>query len=459
MSKPFVPHPYQTMIRDHILDLPRAGVWAGMGMGKTSSTLTAIEALQYSCDGPTLVMAPLRVANSTWPEEAKKWDQTKHLRVQPITGSKVERMRALHKKADVYTINYDNIPWLVEELGDRWPYRTVVSDESTRLKNFRLRQGGKRTQALSKVAHTKVDRFVQLTGTPAPNGLADLWGQAWFLDRGERLGRTYDSFRQRWFQKSFDGYSVDPLAHAQREIQDRLRDLYITIDAKDWFELEEPIVRNIYIDLPVRARQHYRDMEREMFTALDSGDNLEAFGSMAKTLKCLQMCSGATYVGENNESWVELHDLKLQALDSIVSEANGMPVLVAYHFKSDLARMKAAFPKGRHLDSNPQTVKDWNDGKIPLLFAHPQSAGHGLNLQDGGNILVYFSHWWNMEERDQILERIGPMRQKQAGHNRNVWIYNLIARDTVDEDVIECVETKRGVQSILLDAMKRRRNN
>jgi len=330
----------------------------------------------------------------------------------------------------------------------------VVADEATKLKGFRLRQGGKRAQALASVAHTKVKRFINLTGTPSPNGLEDLWGQTWFLDGGERLGRTFTAFRERWFQKSFDGYGSIALPSAQGEMQDRLRDICLTIDAKDYFDLDEPIVNNIYIDLPIRARELYQDMEKQMFMELE-GHEVEAFNAAARTGKCLQIANGAAYI-DDKQNWKEVHDAKLQALEEIIEEAAGAPVLVAYHFKSDLARILHTFPQARSLDANPSTIKEWNEGRIPVLLAHPASAGHGLNLQDGGNILVFFGHNWNLEERLQVIERIGPVRQKQAGHDRPVFIHNIIARDTVDEMVIERVETKREVQDILLAAMKRK---
>lgn len=455
MSQLFTPRPYQTMIRDHILDVPRCAIWAGMGMGKTTSTLNALDALLLVDDAPILVLAPKRVALSTWPEETRKWEHLKDMSVMPIVGDEATRRAALRFDSQIHTMNYENLEWLVAYWGERWPYRTVVSDESTKLKGFRLRQGGKRAQALGRVSHTKIKRFIQLTGTPSPNGLVDLWGQAWFLDAGQRLGRTFSAFTQRWFTTSPDGFGIKPLPFAQAEIQDKLRDLCLTVDAKDWFDLKEPIVNNIFVDLPMKARKHYAEMEKEMFTQIDA-HGVEAFGAAARTVKCLQIANGAAYVGESNTEWKELHDAKLQALDSIVEGAAGAPILVAYHFKSDLARLVRAFPQGRPLDADPKTIRDWNAGRIPVLFAHPASAGHGLNLQDGGNIIVYFSHWWNLEERLQILERIGPTRQMQAGHDRPVFVHNIIARDTVDEMVIERCNTKREVQDILLDAMKRK---
>lgn len=451
----FTAHPYQKLIIEHILQHPRCAVWAGMGMGKTSSTLTALDILSLAEPvGQTLVLAPLRVARTTWPEETRKWRHLSGLDVMPIVGSEAERRAALRFDAPIFACNYDNLPWLVDYFGERWPFATVIADEATRLKSFRLRQGGKRAQALARVAHTKVKRFIELTGTPSPNGLADLWGQIWFLDAGQRLGRTWSAFTERWFKPSADGYGTTALPFAQAEIQDRIRDLCITIDPADWFDLDEPIVRDIYVELPVRARRHYDELEREMFTELE-GHELEAFSAAARTIKCLQLANGAAYVDDKG-SWREVHDEKLQALESIVTEAAGAPVLVAYHFKSDLARLAKAFPQGRVLDANPQTITEWNAGKIPVLFAHPASAGHGLNLQDGGHHLVYFGHWWNLEERMQILERIGPMRQQQAGHRRPVHVYNIVARDTVDELVISRVESKREVQDLLLDYMKRK---
>ena len=447
-----VPRPYQVMIRDHVLDTPRCAIFAGMGSGKSSSTLLALDALSLSEGHPVLILAPLRVATSTWPEEVMKWDQFRGLSVVPIVGDERQRKAALAIDAPIYTTNYEQLPWLVAYWGDRWPYRTVISDELTRLKSMRTRQGGKRPAALAQVAHTKIKRFVGLTGTPASNGLADLWGQMWFVDRGQRLGKSYSAYMQRWFVKGYDGFSYRALPHAQAEIQDLLKDVCLTIDAKDWFDLKEPILNNVYVNLPIKARQHYKEMEKAMFT--DFGQHQkEAFGAAARTMACLQIASGTVRV-EEGEAWHEVHDVKVQALESIVEEANGAPVLCAYHFRADLDRLLKAFPKGRHLDKNPQTIKDWNKGKIPILFAHPASAGHGLNLQDGGNILVYFTSNWNLEEHMQILERVGPTRQLQAGHDRPVFVHRIIARDTIDELVLERLETKKEVQTILLDAMK-----
>lgn len=455
----FTPRSYQHAIIDHAVDLERSGIWAGMGMGKTVSTLTALDMLELVEPGPTLVIAPLRVASSTWPDEAKKWTHLRNIEVSAVVGNPDERRAALRRPASVYTTNYEQLPWLVEHYGDKWPFKKIVADESTKLKGFRLRQGTQRAQALGKVAHKYATRFIELTGTPSPNGLQDLWGQAWFLDGGVRLGRSYQSFIDRWFrseQVGSDRHAVrlEPLPFAREQIEDKLRDICISLDPRDYFNIDEPIVNVIRVELPAKARQLYRDMEREMFMEID-GSEVEAFNAASKTIKCLQLANGAVYTDESCTKFSEVHDVKLQALEEIVEEAAGMPVLVAYHFKSDLARLLKAFPRGRVLDADPQTIRDWNAGKIPVLFAHPASAGHGLNLQDGGNILAFFGHWWNLEEYQQIVERIGPTRQAQAGHDRPVFIHHIVAAGTVDELVMARRDSKRAVQDLLLEAMKK----
>jgi SNF2 family DNA or RNA helicase len=455
----FTPFPYQQLIAEHEIAALRGGVWAGMGMGKTAATLLAIDAHQMTDSRPVLVLAPKRVAQSTWPDEVKKWSSFSHMEAQPILGTPAQREAALkNSNANIFTINYENVPWLVDQLGERWPFAGIVADESTRLKSFRLGgPNGQRARSIGKIAHKHIERWWNLTGTPSPNGLVDLWGQTWFLDRGQALGLTFGAFEQRFFRKipvGGPGYRVEPMPHAREQIEDLVRQLHITVDPADWFDLREPIMVNRFIELPSSARGLYRDMEREMFMEI-GGTEIEAFNAASKTIKCLQLANGAAYLGDGDR-FREVHDAKIRELESITEEASGAAVLVAYHFKSDLARLMRAFPYARHLDDDPQTIRDWNEGRIRLLFAHPASAGHGLNLQDGGHHLVFFGHWWNLEEYQQIVERIGPMRQRQSGHDRPVFIYNIIAKDTVDEVVIARRESKRGVQDLLLEAMKRR---
>jgi SNF2 family DNA or RNA helicase len=464
-TRPFTPRWYQSEIIQHQLETPRNGTHAGMGLGKTVATLSTLDILQLSGDEtkPFLVVAPLRVAQSTWPDEVRKWDHLSGMEIVPIVGSASQRHALLFRElrrgnAAGYTINYENLPWLAETLaaaGAGWPFGAVVADESTKLKSFRLRQGGQRAKVLGKVAHTKATRWTNLTGTPAPNGLKDLWGQAWFLDAGARLGRTHQAFQDRWFRTARDGYGLEPLPHAQDEIQRALSDICVTIT--DGLEVERPLVNEIYVELPATARLLYQEMEKQMFTEIEAHE-VEAFHAAARTMKCLQLANGAAYVDDEG-AWKEVHDVKIQALEEVIEEAGGAPVLVAYHFKSDLARLQAAFPKGRTLDTDPATIRAWNAGKIPVLFAHPASAGHGLNLQDGGNILAFFSVDWNLELHDQIIERIGPARQKQSGYNRPVFVHYILARDTVDEIVLERLRSKRDVQALLMEAMRRVRSS
>ena len=463
----YVPRKYGGLITAHQIDNPRNLIFAGMGLGKTVCTLTAIDALRLEGESfPTLVLAPLRVAKTTWPDEVRKWQHLKDLSLMPIVGSENERRLSLKYDAPIYTTNYENLPWLIDHYGERWPFRRVISDESTKLKSFRIRQGGKRSQALGRVAHSKIKYFTGLTGTPAPTGLQDLWGQMWFVDAGERLGRTFESFKQRWFRPKANGYGSEPLPHAQDEIEYKLRDVCLTIDSADYFDLKKPIVTDIYVELPAKVRKLYQDMERELYMQFD-GHEVEAFNAAAKSQKLLQLASGAVYLDPvttdeghpKAKEWREVHDQKIQALEDIIEEAAGAPVLVAYHFKSDLARLRISFPHAKILDTDPDTIASWNRGEIPILFAHPASAGHGLNLQDGGNILVYFSHTFNLEHRQQILERIGPVRQLQAGHKRSVFVYNIIARDTVDSDVIESTDEKGFVQARFMASMKKRLTN
>lgn len=785
--------PYQHLIIDHIIETPKCGVWSFMGSGKSIATLTAIDRLKLAGDTkPVLVVAPLRVARDVWPDEIHKWEHVRHLRVSPILGTKVERIAAMQTPADVYTINFENLEWLIGLLWDRWPFGMIVIDECflpgtpvdtptgakaietirpgdkilnaygvdtvvgthtveaheivcvtvnghslycslrhlfftergwvaahnlvegdeiyardecvrmvqsntsmdapsaevlreillsemahaaagsqregaqpvgmgknifrtdsifkqrysvceglsyqnrfiesrkgvirgdtstsviqskeneleahgawwewqgsdasgivteeqtrirmdqrargsfeaswifsrrrvpellqnrrwqsaeddqrrgrrtfsssdtsqksrckkgtrpckyrvdgiaiyqsgsrefnrfsggkntitlydleinihpsysvcnllvhncTKLKSLRASvkkhpktgtefvsgKGASRAKAFLKVLYQhKPERVVELTGTPAAKGLKDLWGQIYFLDYGARLGNTYDAFINRWFQRDFDGFSVEPQPHASKEIHEKLRDICLALKSEDWFDLEKPILRDIFVDLPPTARKQYRDMEKTLLADIE-GHKIEAFNAGARTMKCRQMAAGACYLGDPNlpgeRKWVESHTAKLDALEEIVEEWSGAPILVAYNFKSDLARLLKRFPKGRVLDQKSSTIKEWNEGKIPLLFTHPESAGHGLNLQYGGNILVYFSFDWKVEPYSQVAERIGPVRQAQAGFKRNVYIYRIVARNTVDEDVISVIENNLEIQDVLMNSLKRR---
>lgn len=479
----FVPRPWQVPMLEHLLAHDRCALWAGMGLGKTPVVETFLEALYLGGESqPTLVLGPLRVARSVWSNEVRKWEHLRGLNVVPIIGAEKDRLTALRMDAQVYTTNYENLVWLIDHFGDRWPFRTVIADESDYIKGHRISertakkkdgtpgktflsgQGAKRAGALAMIAHTKIKRFVELTGTPASNGLIDLWGQLWYLDRGARLGRNFDAFKKRWFRASYDGYGSEPIDSAADQIHAAVKDICLTIDGKDWFDLKQPIVNNVYVDLSPRARKLYKAMEDEMY--LEIGDrSTEAFGAAGRTQKCLQLANGAVYVdplAENDESprakeWRLVHDEKIEALESIMHEAAGANLLVCYEFKSDLARLLKAFPKGRVLASQ-KDEDDFKAGKIPMLFLHPKSGGHGIDgFQYACNNIVFFGHNWSLGQRLQVTERIGPVRQMQAGFERPVFVHNIIARDTIDELVIERHANKRAVQDLLLEACKRRK--
>lgn len=748
MSKPFTPRTYQRPMIDHVLDLERCSLWAGLGTGKTVATLSAIDILQLSgMTKPALVLAPLRVAKHTWSNETGKWDHLSGMDVRPIVGAPSERAGALNAilrgHANVGTINYDNLPWLIEKLEGQWPFGMIVADESTRLKSFRggfrthpasgkvyyQGGGGTRARALGRVAH-QTERFVNLTGTPASNGLADLWGQQWFIDAGKRLGRSHDAFMQRWFVKGHNGFGYEPHAFAEEQIHAALADVCQTVDIRDYYDIGEPVVNIVEVELPAKARALYRDMEKKMFMEL-AGHEVEAVHAAARTIKCLaegtlvltqrgwtsiedcantdlfwdgeewvsacklvdqgvqevidcdgiwatpdhrfltrggwaeaqeiisgepakgydwpdvrlpygaaargfdqaeeqhegsgdlalplrmrrggggyrrepsepeprpeevvrlpaprdaarrvgiarndrtpcvgdvvqhavevpeperqglaqlrrardhglralagklrellgrhgadlrsgpdgradrqqrglqprelqvgdanrtgqqpeaargmvartfdvvncgprhrfvvlsnsgpvvshnclQIANGAAFVDEDSTAWEEIHDAKLQALESIVEEANGAPVLVAYHFKPDLVRLKRAFKHGIDLSTDEGLARAMK-GEGRVWFAHPMSLGHGVDgLQEHCNIIAFFGHWWSLENHDQIIERVGPTRQMQAGKERPVYVHYIIAVDTVDELVRERQVTKRSTQDILLEAMKRK---
>lgn len=466
MKQVFVPRPWQPPMISHIHEHPRCGLFAAMGSGKTGAVLTALsDRLALMDEAPGLIIAPRRVALDTWPGEAERWSNLAGVEVTPIIGTATERFQALSRKTLWYSINYDNLPWLYEHFGKKnWPFRTIVADESTRLKGHRGNlthgiKGGKRTGALARVAWLpQVERFIELTGTPAPNGLKDLWGQLWFLDQGHRLGRSFSDFQQRWFQRSFDGHSIDPLPFAQDQIQAKIKDICLTIDPRDYIDIRYPVENDVVVELPDRAMDIYRDMQRKMFVELaaDMGSHeIEAVHAAARTNKCLQIAAGSIY-HDKEGNFVELHNAKLEALESIREEANGMPLLISYIYQSDLERMKKHFPQLKHIDEvDCSDGGDWNMGRVPMMAAHPASAGHGLNLQWGSNILVDFTSGWDLEYDDQIIERIGPVRQYQAGLDREVHRYRIMARGTVDYLVKDRRRTKRTVQQILLDAMKR----
>lgn len=456
--KPLVLRPIQQPMVDFARDTKRCAIWAGMGSGKTSAmeyTIALLKMLGDVGDEPWLVIAPMRVARDTWPDDIARWSQFHDLRIMPLTGTPKQRVDKLKSKADIYTVSYESAPWLVEQYLERWPFRHVIADESDRLKGFRMRQGGERARSLGRIAHNLTDRWINLTGTPSPNGLKDLWGQTWYLDRGARLGKTYTAFENRWFRREWNGYGITPMPYADKEIHAALADICITIDPKDYYDLKEPIVTEIKVKLPEKARKIYKQLEKTLFADLEEHGNVEVFNAAALTNKCLQLANGAVYT--DYPKWAPVHDEKIEAVRSVLGEAGGSPVLLAYSFKSDLARIKAAFPAAVEL-STPAGMKAFRAGDSPMGLAHPKSMGHGIDgLQNVTNILVRFGHNWNLGERMQMLERIGTMRQMQAGLDRPVFVYDIVAENTLDEDVIAAHVSKRSIQDALLAAMNRRK--
>lgn len=437
-------HPYQSRSVDYIVNEGRCMLALDMGLGKSVSTLTAISDLVGAgVVGKVLVIAPLRVCNSVWAQEALKWQHTKHLRVSVATGSAKARTAALFRSADVYVTNKENVQWLVEHYGKRWPFDMVVIDESSTFKNSQ----SKRFRALRKVLPF-VERLVLLTGTPSPNGLQDLWAQMFLVDYGERLGRTLTGFRQRFFDKDYMGYKFEIREGSAEKIERLVADKVIHMSAGDYLNLPERIDIDIPVDLGPNAKDQYDAFEKEMFIALDDGEEIEAMSAAVLANKLMQFSNGALYTDANG-AWAEVHSAKLDALADLVDDNAGETMLVAYNFKSDLARLRKRFPQAVVLDKNQDTIDRWNKGKIPMLLAHPASAGHGLNLQDGGALCVWFGLNWSLELTQQFDARL-----HRQGQGRPVRIARLLGAGTIDSRVASVLRSKDATQSSLLAALK-----
>ena len=437
-------HPYQTRAVDYIIEKRRCMLALGLGLGKTTSTLTAIgDLIGAGIVNKVLVIAPLRVCNSVWAQEALKWQHTEHLRVSVVTGSAKARTAALFKSADVYVVNAENTQWLVEHYGKAWPFDMVVIDESTKFKNSQ----SKRFKALRKVL-PYVEHVVLLTGTPSPNGLGDLWPQMFLVDYGERLGRTLTGFRQRFFEKDFMGYKFEIRKGSAEKIERLVSDKILSMSADDYLDMPDLIRLDVAVGLGPKALAAYADFEREMFIELDDGAEIEALGAAVLANKLLQFSNGALYTDPNG-AWAEVHNAKLDALAEIVEDNAGETMLVAYNFKSDLARLRKRFPQAVVLDKSQETIDRWNRGEIPMLLAHPASAGHGLNLQDGGALCVWFGLNWSLELTQQFDARL-----HRQGQTRPVRIVRLLGADTIDSRVASVLSSKDATQSSLLAALK-----
>jgi SNF2 family DNA or RNA helicase len=446
----FIPHSYQEYAANHILNNPAAGLFLDMGLGKTVTTLTAIDDLLFLGEvNKILVIAPLRVAEDTWSTEIDKWDHL-NLKISKVLGTVKERTIALNIDADVYVTNRENVEWLVKEYFDKWPFDMVVIDELSSFKSSKA----KRFRALRKV-RPYFKRIVGLTGTPAPNSLIDLWPQLYLLDGGKRLGKTITSYREQYFKpgnrNQFVVYNWNLKEGAEEAIHKKIGDICISMMAKDYLNMPERIDNEININLPDRIINKYKQLEKDLVLELGE-DDITASNAAVLTNKLLQMSNGAIY-SENHEV-VEIHDEKLKALLDIIEAANGKPVLVFYSFQHDFNRI-ISFLKSKKLNAvglgGSEDIKKWNEGKVPVLLVHPAGAGHGLNLQYGGNIIVWFGLTWSLELYQQANARLHRQGQKE-----NVVIHHLICKGTVDEDVMKALGNKEIGQNTLLEAVKAR---
>ncbi len=445
----YIPHNYQDYATNKILELPKVGLFLDMGLGKTVITLTAIYLLMFDYFDiqRVLVIAPKRVAEDTWSRETEKWDHLKQLRISKVLGTQKQRVDALETDGDIYVINRENVKWLVDLYGIKWPFDMVVIDELSSFKSNK----SQRFKALKKVSPL-MERVVGLTGTPTPNGYMDLWPQMYLLDRGERLGKTLTGYRERYFTPGRrNGYTVfdwDLKDGADNAIQKKISDICVSMKADDYLELPERINNNVYVRMDPKARVLYEQLEKNLILQVDD-DQITALTAVTLTQKLLQLANGSVY---NEDGGVtHIHDGKLEALDEIL-EFNDEPVLVFYNFKHDYSRLMQHFK-----DLNPRTLEtsrdiaDWNEGRIRLLLAHPASVGHGLNIQAGGHIIVWFGLTWSLELYQQANARLD-----RQGQTKNVIVHHLITEGTVDEDVMKALERKETGQEALLEAVKAR---
>lgn len=442
----YVPHDYQRHTTQFIIDHPECAVFLGMGMGKTISTLTAIEALIYDYFDvdKVLVIAPVRVARDTWPTEIQKWDHLQGLTVSPIIGTAQQRAAAAGRRADIYTIGRENIPWLVKHHGNRWPYDMVIIDELSSFKNPQA----KRFKALKKV-RPKIRRIVGLTGTPAPNSLLDIWAPFRLIDNGERLGKFITHYRDQYFLPDKRSgqviYSWKIRPGADQAIYDNIADITVSMRTTDYLTLPEVTRQHITVILDPKEQKMIDTLKRDL--VLDIGDDtIDAANAATLSLKLQQLAGGAIY-NEDGTGVIEVHDQKLKALAELVDQADGNTMLVCYWFKHERDRILAAVPGARVLDTK-QDFEDWNAGRVPVGLIHPASAGHGLNLQAGGHIMVWFTTPWSLELYEQANARLN-----RQGQTEPVSIIHIDTANSIDQDVHAALARKDTTQSALIAAV------
>lgn len=426
----------------------------GLGLGKTIITLSAINELKYGRFQirKVLVIAPKKVAEATWQREAAKWDMVKHLRFSTVLGSLQKRTRALHTPADVYIINRENVVWLVEYFRNEWPFDMVVVDESSSFKSHKA----KRFKALAAI-RSHITRIVELTGTPSPNGLADLWSQLFLLDQGERLGKYYTHFRDRYFDPGRRSreviYSYDPKEGAEKAIMEKISDICISMKADDYLQLPDITYNDIPVALDDKAAAAYNELERQMvLELLEQNAVIDVTSAAALSNKLQQLSNGAIY-GQDGQ-WFRIHDCKLDAFLELIEQLNGKSALVFYNFKHDKARIHEALAKSKlrvRLLEGPSDEADWNAGKIDILLAHPASCAYGLNLQEGGNHVIWFGLNWSLELYQQANKRLHRQGQKEK-----VIVHHLLCEGTRDDDMIQALARKDKAQEFVLQSLKAR---
>ena len=435
-------HEYQRKGVEFIKDKKRVFMLLDLGLGKTVTTLTAVSDLLDSFTvNKVLVIAPLRVANSVWPSEVNEWAHLEYLKVNVATGNEKNRISALSSTCDIVTINRENIKWLVDFYGKDWPFDCVVVDESSSFKN----NSSQRFKALKKVL-PETDYMIALTGTPSPNGLLDLWSQVFLLDFGVSLGRTMTDYKRRFFEADYMGYKFTPKSGSSDKIHDLIRPFTLSMSAEDYLDVPDRLDSSIIIDLPAKILTQYKEFERDLILEVQEKE-LEAQSAAVLANKLLQWCNGATYTDEH-KNWITLHDEKLKALADMVEENSGENMLVAYNYKTDLIRLQKQFPNAVVLDKQQSTIDRWNSGEISMLLAHPASAGHGLNLQKGGSMLVWFGLTWSLELYQQFNGRL-----HRQGQTKPVRVVHIVARDCIDERVIDVLSDKDATQKDLLTAL------
>lgn len=448
----YEPYPYQQYCAARIVADAAVGLFLDMGLGKTVITLDAINTLRYDrwAVQRVLIIAPKKVAEGTWTKEAQKWEHLRHLRISAVLGSQQKRLRALATPADIYVINRDNVAWLVDYFKNAWPFDMVVLDESSSFKNSQ----SKRFKAL-KLVRSRINRLVELTGTPASNGLIDLWAQIYLLDGGARLGRTLGQYRERFFDPDKRSrtqiFSYTPKDGSMEYIQQAIGDICVSMKAEDYLNLPDRMFDDVPVVLDDKARKAYRQLERDLLLELDEGQ-ITAASAGVLTGKLLQLCNGAVYDSEKRP--LAIHNCKVEAFLEALEQLNGQHCLVFYNFQHDRDRLLAALePLGLRVRVYQSAADEdaWNAGEVDVLLAHPASCAYGLNLQNGGHHIVWFGLTWSLEQYEQANKRL-----HRQGQRHPVIVHHLVVQGGMDEDVIESLRAKGDTQEALMDALKAR---